>query len=637
MAVTAINLPRVSQNLRAFNLLESLRANQAGLYRVQTSLATGLRFLQPSEDPLRAASASSLDRQLAWMNQVQSNLGKVNTTLNEVDTATQEALDLLSEAQALAVQATGDTLSTEERQALATVVDSMIDRLITVGNRKHLNTYLFSGLQGALPFERTASGVIYRGDAGRMETIVDTDLAESSFTISGLEFFNAVSAEVRGFVDLDPAVTAQTRVCDLNGALGRGVQLGRIVVSTDTETVEIDLRGAATVGDLLDRLSASLPTGVTVELGPRGFVLTRDPAAGEQVTIREVGGGRTATDLGLEGSFTARSRTGGDLDPRLTAMTRIADLRAGTGIDLNSGLVIRNGGQAATVRFDGVETIEDMLNRINEADAGVWARLADDGRTLTVQSRVSGSDLSIEENGGLVATALGLRSLHGGTRLSALNGGRGVQTATGGDLRITTADRRVINVALEGATTIQDVLDRINSAGRGAITAGLVRQGNGLFIADNTVGAGTFTVEALNYSTALADLGLDASATGGRLTGQDVNPLRVDSPFTALLELHDGMQRDDRAALSEAGERLDRVIRNMQERQGEMASRARVMAERAERVEAEITATTALSSEVRDVDFAESIVRFQQLQTALEANLSTALRILNLSVLNYLT
>ena len=232
MAVTAINLARISNNWRAFNLLESLRSNQAGLYRVQNNLATGLRFLQPSEDPLRAASANSLDRRLAWMNQVQSNLSKVNATLNEVDTATQEALDLLSEAQSLAVQATGDTLSSEERQALATVADSLIDRLVTIGNRKHLNTYLFSGRQGDVPFERTGNGVIYRGDAGRMETMVDTDLSEDSFTVSGQEFFSAVSAGIQGVVDLDPAVTAQTRISDLHGALGRGVQLGRIQVAT---------------------------------------------------------------------------------------------------------------------------------------------------------------------------------------------------------------------------------------------------------------------------------------------------------------------------------------------------------------------------------------------------------------------
>ncbi len=636
MAVTAIHLARISQNLQAFNLLESLRRNQVGLYRVQTSLSTGLRFLQPSEDPLRAASASSLDRRLAWMGQVQTNLDKVNGTLTEVDTAMQEALDLLSEAQSLAVQATGDTLSSEERQALATVADSLLDRLITVGNRKHLNTYLFSGRQTELPFERTSGGVLYHGDAGRMETMVDTDLTQDSFTVPGEEFFRAVSPEVQGFVDLDPAVTAETRIADLNGALGRGVELGRIRVSTDTESVEIDLSGAATAGDIVDRLTAELPAGVTVALGPRGFIFTRDAAAGDQVTISEVAGGHTATDLGFEGTFTTRLRVGADVDPRLTQFTRLADLQVGAGVNLADGFVIENGGQTATIRFDDAETVEDVINRINAADVGVWARLAADGRTLTVQNRVSGSDLCIEENGGRAATALGLRSLHEGTLLSRLNDGQGVQTADGADFRITTASGQTIDVSLTGCTTVADVLDRVNQAGGGAITAGLASVGNGLVITDNTAGAGTLQIEALNSSTAVADLGLDVVATGQQLIGRDTNPLRVDSPFTALLELHSGMQRDDRVALTLAGARLDRIMKGMQEVQGEMASRARSMSERADRVEAETLATKIMLSDVRDVDFADAVVRFQQLQTALEANLSTAARVLSLSVLDYL-
>jgi flagellar hook-associated protein 3 FlgL len=636
MAVTAINLARISENLRAFNLLESLRQNQAGLYRVQTSLSTGLRFLQPSEDPLRAASAASLDRRLAWMNQVQTNLGQVNATLTEVDTAMQEALDLLTEAQSLAVQATGDSISTEERQALATVADSLIDRLITVGNRKHLNTYLFSGHQGAVPFERTGDGVLYRGDAGRMQTMIDTDLTQDSFTISGQEFFNAVSPEIQGVVDLDPAVTRETRLSDLNGARGQGIELGRLRVSTDAGTVEIDLRGAATVGDLLDRLATELPPDVQVQLGPRGLVFERSAGGTGTISVGEVGGGHLAADLGVAGEFAGASPADIDLDPRLTAQTRIADLNGGAGLDLTNGLVIRNGSRTATIEFDGAETIEDVLNRINEADVGARAALADDGRTLTVQNCVSGSDLTIGEHGGLAATALGIRSSHGATLLSDLNDGQGVQTADGGDLRITTASGATIDVSLAGSTTLQDVLDRLNAASGGAITASFVTTGNGLLITDNTTGGGTLQVAALNESTAATDLGLDVAATGNQLVGRDVNPLRVDSPFTTLLELESGMQRDDRAALTLAGQRLDEVIKRMQEEQGKMASRARVMAERADRVEAEVTATQTMLSDVRDVDFAEAAVRFQQLQMALQANLSTATQVLSLSVLDYL-
>ena len=110
MAVTSINLARVSNNLRAFNLLESVRANQRDLFNVQTGLSTGLRFQRPSDDPIRATSAINLDRRLDRLALVKSNVERANSVLTEVDSSMQSALDLASEAQTLAIQVVGHRL-----------------------------------------------------------------------------------------------------------------------------------------------------------------------------------------------------------------------------------------------------------------------------------------------------------------------------------------------------------------------------------------------------------------------------------------------------------------------------------------------------------------------------------------------
>jgi flagellar hook-associated protein 3 FlgL len=183
---------------------------------------------------------------------------------------------------------------------------------------------------------------------------------------------------------------------------------------------------------------------------------------------------------------------------------------------------------------------------------------------------------------------------------------------------------------------MQDLITRLNTLGGRAITAGLANPGNGVQITDGTVGAGTLTIEALNASPALEGLGLNVTATGNQLVGRDVNPVRVDSPFTALLELRAGLQTDDRLTLEMAGQRIERVLTSMQKVQGSTASQARQMSERSTRVDSELTATQVLLSDTRDADLTEVAVRFQQLQTALQANLSTAAKVMNLSLLDYL-
>lgn len=637
MAVTAINLARVSNNLRAINLLEALRFNQAGLFRVENSLATGLRFQQASEDPLRAAAVATIDRRRNLIDQVQSNLSRANDVLTETDTAMQEALDLLNEAEALAVQAVGDTITPDERHSLATIVGSLVDQLVTIGNRQFLNTYLFGGRLNAAPFERTATGITYQGDQGRLETMVDVDRSTDTFTVPGTEFFCAVSRGLRGAVDLDPAVSKETRISDLEGAVGRGVELGFVRVTVGGVWSDIDLRGAATVGDVVDKLNAGAPTGIQFGLGTYGLTILRDASATGEVTIGDIGGGRTAADLGLVGTVSEAAREGAGLSPRITLLTPIAQLLGGRGLDLRGGLIIQNGAQTATVNLDDAVTVEDVLNRINETGIGAWARIADDGQRIEVLNRVSGTVLQFSNGSGAIVAALGLQPMHAGTALADLNDGAGVQTVSGNDLRITTASGTQLDISLSGAVTLSDVIDRLNSASEtGAISAALAADGTGLVITDNTGGAGVLQIEPLNNSRALYDLGLDTPVSGNQIIGRNVNLVRADSPFTALLELQEGMTTDDRALLTRAGDRLRRVLGQMRAVQGQMASQARMMSERSERVETEATATEVMLSDVRDVDFTEAAVRFQQLQMALQANLTTAMRVMNLSVLDYL-
>ncbi len=636
MGVTPVNLARISFNLRAFNLQEALRANQTSLYSVQNQLSTGLRFLRPSEDPLSASKTVSLDGYIDQLSEVQNNLSNVNACLLETESAMQEAVDLVREAYTVSLETVDDTHSAEEREALAVVVNSLLDQLVSVGNRKYLNTYLFAGQGADAPFSFDFDGVYYTGDDQRRTTVVDTDMSTDYFTATGTEFFQAASTRVRGAVDLNPALNAETLITDLRGTSGEGVTLGRIQVTAGTETTTIDLSGAATVGDLVDRLNAEMPTGLSASVGTTGITIVQTTLPPTTVAISDISGGQTARDLGLNVSFAVVAQAGGDLDPKLTLRTEIDDLLAGSGINPAGGLTIRNGSQVVTVNLTGVDTVEELLNRINQTGLGVSASIADDDRRLEILSVVSGTELSIEENGGNVATTLGLRSMYGGTYLSELNDGNGVDTVDGDDLRITTRDGTVVDVDLSNARTLQDVITLINTAGAGAVTASFVTTGNGLLLTDETAGGGTFQIEALNGSGAMIDLGLDVTATGNQLTGDDVNKVITDSAFTALLELREGLETDDRQLISTASQRLDRVLAEMQTVQGRMASQAQMMDLRAERVEAETDAAQILRSDVTDVDYTDAVVRFQQLQTALQANLQTASMVLNLSLLDFL-
>ena len=57
-----------------------------------------------------------------------------------------DAVNLLMEIEGVASETAGDTVGADERQALSVVVDSILDQLISVGNRQYLDV---------LPLQRT--------------------------------------------------------------------------------------------------------------------------------------------------------------------------------------------------------------------------------------------------------------------------------------------------------------------------------------------------------------------------------------------------------------------------------------------------------------------------------------------------
>ncbi len=97
----------------------------------------------------------------------------------------------------------------------------------------------------------------------------------------------------------------------------------------------------------------------------------------------------------------------------------------GQALDTNAGLLISNGGKSATIDTSGAKTVEDLLNDINGAGLGLVAEINSDSSGINVRSTLSGTGLTIGENGGQLATQLGIRTYTQDTKLSDFNGGLG--------------------------------------------------------------------------------------------------------------------------------------------------------------------------------------------------------------------
>jgi flagellar hook-associated protein 3 FlgL len=642
MAILPTQVARVSNTLRLNIAQRSLTSTQAALTEVQNQLATGKRLNTPSDSPSDAATVLQLRKMLEQQKVYAQNIKYANSQLSEVDSTLGDLTDLLQEAQTTASANVGSDVTADQRSEAATVIDSLYNQVIALANRQFRGAYLFAGDRSSqAPFVSDLGGVQFVGSQRGMSNTVDENTA-LSFMVDGTEVFGGLSTRGQGTVDLSPKITPQTRLSDLRGATEQGVRLGSIVLSDGTTSKTVDLSQADTVGDVIQAIHDAGVGSIDAAVSADGNSLLLSSSSGaDSIAVSEVGGGTTAADLGiLTATPTAPGAPldGSSLNAQLTADTLLADLREGLGIDTSHGLVITNGVKAATIDLTAATTVQDLINAINDSGNGVLASINADGTGLDVLNSVQGLGMTIAENGGTTAADLGIRSFHANTPLSELNNGKGVRTFNGPDIQITRRDGTQFSVDLSGLNTVQDVIDAINSADAGGgITASFATTGNGIVLTDST-GATTsnLSVTALNASMAAQDLGIAGSGTDNVLTGKDVNPAYASGIFGNLAKLRDAFMRNDQQGITEAAEALHddqtRVVRI----NGNVGARVNDLESRQERLEDQNLATQALLSTLEDTDYTSAITQYQTLQTALQANLQTAGRMLNLSLLDFL-
>ena len=644
MAGTAGSISRVSQGMQTLNMLRQLRQNTLRLFNEQQRISTGQQLLSVGDDPISAAQIGKLRQILGNQDQILANLRFADGQLATADSAITDISDLLTQASRIASEQAGTLSSATERAAQALVVDGIIEQLRTLGNRQYQGAYLFAGRDVThAPFATSLGRVTWSGDPGDRSTLVDID-STLPFNVIAADLFNLREAVIGGTIDFDVQLAPDARISELAGALQQGVRLGAISVTETGPNINfsVDFTSAETVDDLVARFNdaaATAGSSLTLGINPAdGATLRVTTVLGSGVQIGEVGTGTTASDLGIKQTTGAGiNLDGANLNRRITLTTTLTDLAPG-GITLPSGISIANGQLTATVTFAGATTVQDILNRLNSTGVGIRASINDAGTSIIIENLLSGTPLIIGENGGTDAATLGIKSIDINSPLSSINGFRGIHPVSGDDFQITNANGVTFSVDVSNATTFGDAINAINAASTAAgagIVAGISNAGAGMRLT-GPAGPGVINVTALNLSPVVQELGLLGPGTSSELEGTNVAPFYQSGVFSALYRLRDGLLADSSTEITEAGAQISATREQVARVVGEVGARSQAMQARLTQTEDATSATTALLSQVRDVDFTEAVTKFQQAQTALQASLLSGSRLQNLSLLDFL-
>lgn len=142
---------RVTNGMMVNNLMRNLNRNLGRMEKTQQQLASGKKFVNPSDDPIGVSRSLRLNTEIATMDQYKRNADDVKSWLSTTEMAVSNVNEILKRAKELTVQAASETNSEDERAAIKAEIEELRNQLVQIGNTTYAGSYLFSGFKTDQP------------------------------------------------------------------------------------------------------------------------------------------------------------------------------------------------------------------------------------------------------------------------------------------------------------------------------------------------------------------------------------------------------------------------------------------------------------------------------------------------------
>lgn len=235
---------RVSTSTMFTRAQSSMSTNQSKLLDVQQQLSSNKRILSPSDDPVGAARAFTLQSSSERTAQFVRNQDSARNLLDVQDANLSDAVDKLQNLRASLAQVNNASLNPADRESLAKDLEGQLAGLLSVANAQdESGQYLFSGFKaGTAPFAKTSTGFIYQGDTQVRELQVSPSRS-MPLGFSGAYLFGDIPTGNQVFQTASQANNTGT------GIISSGTVIDQSQWTGDSYTISFNPDGTFNVSD----------------------------------------------------------------------------------------------------------------------------------------------------------------------------------------------------------------------------------------------------------------------------------------------------------------------------------------------------------------------------------------------------
>ncbi|RCS47725.1 hypothetical protein DTL42_14510 [Bremerella cremea] len=402
-----------------------------------------------------------------------------------------------------------------------------------------------------------ADGAVTQGNE-----VVEFDEDSKTITVR-IEAGASTATDIATALNNNAEVSSRFTATKPSGAAGDRIVKASATAKT-TAGAASEASTPQTLGELIDAINATDPTKLRAQISADGDhieLIDLSTDNGGSFSVASINNSSTAEDLGLTGTASAGTLTSDRLQSGLKT-TLLSSLGGGNGLgDPGTIAITDRSGVSANIDLSSAETVEDVLQLINESGLAVKAKIneAGNGISLTDTSGQFNSNFIVANADGTESatllkiehdsTALSVNSgsldrqfVNEDTKLSDLKGGKGIER---GKFLIRNSDgqARTFDLTDQSIETVGDLIDKVNSELTLNVEARINDAGDGIVLIDKSTGTGTLTVTEGGSTNTAADLGLLGTGVEKQVDG--VTRTVIEGSEVTTIEIEDGDTIED--------------------------------------------------------------------------------------------
>ena len=381
----------INTNVSALSAQRSLQKSQSTMQTSLQRLSSGLRINSAKDDAAGLAISDRFMSQINGLGQASRNANDGISLAQTAEGSLDETTNALQRMRTLAVQASNDTNSTSDREAIQIEVEQLVSEINRIGSTTQFNgKNLLDGSNGNFTFQIGSNAG--QSLSVKMQDMRASALGQQPGQIQTKSHQVAIVSDSSGTVGISDLATA-------GGASGVAITAGDVTFSVAAGAQSVDIAKASYGGDINQVSSGDLTTTTNTNYGSG---LAKSVA--ERVnSIREMGEVDSTGKVVFEGVY-ASARTefnigdvaSGDVSTAgSTGMPSVANSHVGAGSLANGDLKI-NGVDIGPVNTKEYDADGALTNAINAKTSitGVAASIDSDGRLNLVAA--DGRDIILQ-------------------------------------------------------------------------------------------------------------------------------------------------------------------------------------------------------------------------------------------------